>query len=394
MEASSLIESFSEFAKQKSIDRPTMIKILEDVFRAMIRKKYESDENFDIIINTDKVDLEIWRSREIVDDEFAEDSFDFDPNKHISLTEARLVEKDFENPENPDSKVLDLKNLAKAKVELKSTDDKVIATTTTDTAGKFVFKLDAETDYKLTASRGGYFSNNSFVSTVGKRHQDSTIIRIYTQIEFCTPVYVVCPLIAENDSLGLKSVETEVEILRKDHFKNRRIAMLHGKLKPQEKENILQAFATGEYDILVSTTVVEVGINVVNATVMLVEGCERFGLAQLHQLRGRVGRAADQSYCYLFPTNDEKISKRLKAITTTNDGFKLAEMDLELRGAGSLFGFRQHGDLDLRFSNLTDVNLIKKAQKAVHDFIETDDLLKYKELNIMAQKARTIKQLN
>jgi N utilization substance protein A len=96
MEASSLIESFSEFAKQKSIDRPTMIKILEDVFRAMIRKKYESDENFDIIINTDKGDLEIWRFREIVDDEFAEDSFDFDPNKHISLTEARLVEKDFE----------------------------------------------------------------------------------------------------------------------------------------------------------------------------------------------------------------------------------------------------------------------------------------------------------
>lgn len=96
MEASSLIESFSEFAKQKSIDRPTMIKILEDVFRAMIRKRYESDENFDIIINTDKGDLEIWRFREIVDDEFAEDSFDFDPNKHISLTEARLVEKDFE----------------------------------------------------------------------------------------------------------------------------------------------------------------------------------------------------------------------------------------------------------------------------------------------------------
>ena len=96
MEASSLIESFSEFAKQKSIDRPTMIKILEDVFRAMIRKKYESDENFDIIINTDKGDLEIWRFREIVDEEFAEDSFDFDPNKHISLTEARLVEKDFE----------------------------------------------------------------------------------------------------------------------------------------------------------------------------------------------------------------------------------------------------------------------------------------------------------
>ena len=96
MEASSLIESFSEFAKQKSIDRPTMIKILGDVFRAMIRKRYESDENFDIIINTDKGDLEIWRFREIVDDEFAEDSFDFDPNKHISLTEARLVEKDFE----------------------------------------------------------------------------------------------------------------------------------------------------------------------------------------------------------------------------------------------------------------------------------------------------------
>jgi len=96
MEAASLIESFSEFAKQKSIDRPTMIKILEDVFRAMIRKKYESDENFDIIINTDKGDLEIWRFREIVDDEFAEDSFDFDPNKHISLTESRLVEKDFE----------------------------------------------------------------------------------------------------------------------------------------------------------------------------------------------------------------------------------------------------------------------------------------------------------
>jgi ATP-dependent DNA helicase RecG len=214
------------------------------------------------------------------------------------------------------------------------------------------------------------------------------------QIESGHQVYVVCPLIADNDSLGLKSVETEVEILRKDYFKNRRIAMLHGKLKPQEKESILQDFAAGEYDILVSTTVVEVGINVVNATVMLVEGCERFGLAQLHQLRGRIGRAADQSYCYLFPTNDEKISKRLKAITTTNDGFKLAEMDLELRGAGSLFGFRQHGDLDLRFSNLTDVKLIKKAQKAVYDFLETDDLLKYKELNIMAQKARTIKQLN
>jgi ATP-dependent DNA helicase RecG len=171
--------------------------------------------------------------------------------------------------------------------------------------------------------------------------------------------------------------------------------MLHGQMKSKEKDEVMQKFVAHGYDILVSTTVIEVGVDVPNASVMLIEGADRFGLAQIHQLRGRVGRGAHQSYCYLMLSDSSAPSPRMRALESTTDGFKLAELDLRLRGPGAIYGLSQHGALDLRVANLSDVKLIYAARTAAQKFIDKKERLgNYPELATMIAELRAITNLN
>lgn len=208
-------------------------------------------------------------------------------------------------------------------------------------------------------------------------------------------MFVVCPLITESDVMQVLSAEKVFEDFSKKTFKHRTVGLLHGKMKPDEKEATMQAFVGGKIDILVATTVIEVGVNVPNASIMLVEGAERFGLAQIHQLRGRVGRSSDQGYCYLIMSDSSAPSRRLRAIEQSTDGFKLAELDLEIRGPGAIYGKSQHGQLDLRIANLTDVRLISSARKSAQDFLDSGEKLsKYPELSRQVKENQLITNLN
>jgi len=190
--------------------------------------------------------------------------------------------------------------------------------------------------------------------------------------------YVVCPQINENeDASGLKSVVAEEERLRRGPFTHRRIGLLHGKLSSADKQRVMGEFSSGKLDILVATTVVEVGVDVANATVMVVEGAERFGLATLHQLRGRVGRGDHASFCYLVPTNAQD-NARLRALEKSQDGFRLAQIDLELRGPGQIYGRQQHGLLDLQLTDLGDTKLLTEARATAEAFLaDGQNMLQY-----------------
>lgn len=206
--------------------------------------------------------------------------------------------------------------------------------------------------------------------------------------------FVVCPLIIDSEISGGLSAEEVFERTKKD-FKGYKIALLHGKLKPADKEQIMADFVAKKYDILVSTTVIEVGVDVPNSTVMVIEGAERFGLAQIHQLRGRVGRGEHQSYCYLVLENSQPPSQRLRALETTTDGFRLAELDLQLRGPGAIYGTVQHGALDLRVAKLTDLELIMSARNAAQAFIDRKEKLsKYPHLAARVNALRSVTNLN
>lgn len=208
-------------------------------------------------------------------------------------------------------------------------------------------------------------------------------------------MFVVCPLITESAVLEVNSAEKVYETLRTGAFKHRRVGLLHGKMKPQEKNDIMQQFIAHEIDILVSTTVIEVGVDVPNATIMLIEAAERFGLAQIHQLRGRVGRGEHQGYCYLLMSDSTAPSPRLRALERTQDGFKLAELDLDLRGPGAIYGTQQHGQLDLRIAKLTDVHLIATARHSAEEFIaKHEKLVEYKQLHERVSKLRAVTNLN
>lgn len=207
--------------------------------------------------------------------------------------------------------------------------------------------------------------------------------------------YVICSLIDEDPKNELKSVEEEYHKLNRRIFAHRKIGLLHGKLKSDEKKAVMDAFAAGDIDLLVSTTVVEVGVDVPNATVMLIENADRFGLAQLHQLRGRVGRGKDQSYCYLMLSDSQKPSQRLREIEKSNDGFYLAEVDLKLRGPGEIYGKAQHGELNLQIASLADTKLIARAQRHAKRFVESgQDLLQYSELAHEVEKYQRLTTLN
>jgi ATP-dependent DNA helicase RecG len=211
-------------------------------------------------------------------------------------------------------------------------------------------------------------------------------------------MFVVCPNIESRDksqeSRNLAAEEV-YERLQKEDFKEFRVGLLHGRMKADDKNAVMEQFVAGQLDILVSTTVIEVGVDVPNATVMLIEAAERFGLAQIHQLRGRVGRGGHQGYCYLMMSDSSAPSRRLRALESSQDGFRLAEYDLELRGPGAIYGQMQHGALDLRVAQLTDVKLIASARKSASEFIEKgENLLHYTQLADHVTRLRAVTNLN
>ncbi len=234
---------------------------------------------------------------------------------------------------------------------------------------------------------------------ISERGRIKTYKFIDQQIQQGRQVFVICPRIelskTEEDAsfakasegkpisqaklvwAEVKAVEEEFKKLSLNTFKHRRVAMLHGKMPQKEKETIMNDFRDHKYDIVVSTSVIEVGVDVANATIMMIESAERFGLAQLHQFRGRVGRGEHQSYCLLFTScEDRGVSRRLKAMERTNDGFELAQMDLTLRGPGEFAGVKQSGIPDLTMSSLNDLDLIKKTRTQAQKILQTDPTLK------------------
>lgn len=206
--------------------------------------------------------------------------------------------------------------------------------------------------------------------------------------------YVICSLIEENPDNEVKSVQAEYKRLKNSVFGHRSIGLLHGKMKPAEKDEVMQDFKNKKYDILVSTTVVEVGVDVPNATCILIENADRFGLAQLHQLRGRVGRSGYQSYCYLMMSGNSKPSERLREVEKSNDGFYLAEVDMELRGPGEIYGRMQSGALNLQIATLADTKLIAQAQKAAKWFVESEDISRYAGLTDRVRYYQRLTTLN
>ena len=215
---------------------------------------------------------------------------------------------------------------------------------------------------------------------VDSKNYEETYQFIHEQIKAGRQVFVVCPLINESEKLEVKSAEEEYEKIDKQIFPHLRVGILHGKLKPKEKEQVRKDFWRGKLDILVATAVVEVGIDVPNASVMMIEGADRFGLAQLHQFRGRVGRSEHQSYCFLFTGSDSlNTKKRLEALLTAKNGFELAEKDLEIRGPGEVYGKNQSGFLSsLKIAKLTDYEIIKKAKAMAEKIIKKDpEFLQY-----------------
>lgn len=200
---------------------------------------------------------------------------------------------------------------------------------------------------------------------------------IEDQVKKGRQAFVICPLIDESDVLEVKSVMKEYAFLSEHIFPQLKLGLLHGKLKQEEKDQIMSDFKDNKINILVSTSVIEVGIDVPNATIMLIEGSERFGLSQLHQFRGRVGRGEHKSYCFLFTgTLSEEGTTRMKSMEQYSSGFKLAEIDLQLRGPGEIYGIRQSGIPDLKMASLTDSITIEKARHSAEKIIEKDPLLK------------------
>lgn len=216
-----------------------------------------------------------------------------------------------------------------------------------------------------------------------KRERINKFIR--KQINEGRQVYIVCPLVEESDAIEAKAAAELADELTHKIFCDLRVALIHGKMKAFDKDSVMKQFTTGEIDILVSTTVIEVGVNVPNASLMVVENAERFGLAQLHQLRGRVGRGEHQSYCIMFNESRSEVAReRMKVLERTSDGFIISEKDLELRGPGDFFGTRQHGIPELKIANLyRDMEILKKAQEAALNLMAQDKFLNSQENRLL-----------
>ena len=222
---------------------------------------------------------------------------------------------------------------------------------------------------------------------------------IRRQVQEGHQVYIVCPAVEESETAGaaaLKNVTAYAKQLQTEVFPDLRISLVHGKLSAKAKEAAMAAFSAGEADILVATTVIEVGVDVPNATLMVIENADRFGLSQLHQLRGRVGRGKAKSYCVLLSANrSSETRQRLKALCATNDGFKIAEKDLELRGPGDFFGSRQHGLPQLQVADLAgDTRVLAEAKEAAEALLADDPELKKSENQPVLNHIRTLFEEN
>jgi ATP-dependent DNA helicase RecG len=218
------------------------------------------------------------------------------------------------------------------------------------------------------------------------RERERAYALVKSQVSTGRQAFIIYPLVEETENSEAKAAVEEYSKLQKEIFPDLRIGLLHGRLNPDDKDSVMHRFRECELDILVSTSVVEVGVDVPNATVMMIEGANRFGLAQLHQFRGRVGRGQDKSYCILIPDTPDAIeNERLAAMIETNDGFILAERDLEQRGAGEFLGTRQSGyRTELRLASLTDIHLIDQARREALNLFDQDPELQMPEHQMMS----------
>ncbi len=212
-------------------------------------------------------------------------------------------------------------------------------------------------------------------SWVTAERSSEAYTRLRRHLEAGRQAYVVCPLVSESETIEARAAEEEAERLARVELSGFRVACVHGKLRPAERRELMAGFKGRELDVLVATTVIEVGVDVPNATIMIVQEADRFGLAQLHQLRGRVGRGSEQSYCLLISRPKDELTdvaqERLQALVDSSDGFELAERDLELRGAGELLGTRQSGLTDFRFARLrADRPLLERARLVADELVD------------------------
>ena len=217
------------------------------------------------------------------------------------------------------------------------------------------------------------------VSTIAVSESQRKKVEAFVQkkLDEGRQAYFICPLVEESEVIDANAVEEYLKELKEGAYKNRKIQALHGRMKASEKDVIMQSFAEGKTEAIVATTVVEVGVDVPNATVMIIENAERFGLSQLHQLRGRVGRGENQSYCIMiYKSSGETAKERMKIMCETNDGFKISEKDLEIRGPGEFLGTRQHGLPAMRVGNLmSDMQILRDAHDAAFEILENDPTL-------------------
>ena len=274
----------------------------------------------------------------------------------------------------------------RAELRSKGTNPHLLVMTATPIPRSLALTLYGDLDLSIMDEMpAGRIPINTFVLRPQERERAFTLLR--GQIKDGKQAFIIYPLIEESEKIEARAAVDDYETLSKEVFPDLKLGLLHGKMRPSEKDETMLKFRDKEYNILVSTTVVEVGVDVPNATVMLIEGADRFGLAQLHQLRGRVGRGADQSYCLLIPTREDATeNERLQIMAESNDGFVLAEKDLQIRGPGEFLGTRQAGFANsLRMASITDVKLIEKARAQAQAVFEKDADLSQPEHKLLAE---------
>ena len=274
----------------------------------------------------------------------------------------------------------------RAALRTKGTNPHLLVMTATPIPRSLALTLYGDLDLSVIDEMpAGRIPVNTYVLRPQERERAFTLLR--GQIKDGKQGFIIYPLIEESDKIEARAAVDDYEALSREVFPDLKLGLLHGRMRPQEKDDAMLKFRDKKYDILVSTTVIEVGVDVPNATVMLIEGADRFGLAQLHQLRGRVGRGSDQSYCLLIPTHEDAAeNERLRAMAESNDGFVLAEKDLQQRGPGEFLGTRQSGySSGLRMASITDVKLIEKARLQAQNLFERDPYLNRPEHALLAE---------
>jgi ATP-dependent DNA helicase RecG len=274
----------------------------------------------------------------------------------------------------------------RAALRTKGTNPHLLVMTATPIPRSLALTLYGDLDLSIIDEMpAGRMPVNTYVLRPQERERAFTLLR--GQIKDGKQAFIIYPLIEESEKIEARAAVDDYETLSKEVFPDLKLGLLHGRMRPQEKDETMFKFRDRRYNILVSTTVIEVGVDVPNATVMLIEGADRFGLAQLHQLRGRVGRGSDQSYCLLIPTHEDAAeNERLRAMSESNDGFVLAEKDLQQRGPGEFLGTRQSGYASgLRMASITDVKLIERARVQAQKLFEHDPYLNKPEHALLAE---------